>query len=295
MHARNVAFAIGITLLLGCSQEQPAEWTPDTAAQQQITAAATAFGDPLPGLTADELALFQQGKDVFEEVEGVADGLGPVFNEASCVACHAGPATGGSTGRLETRFGRRNEIRIFNRLKVTFDPLAELGGSLLQDHGIGPVPGHDFPAETVPAKANVVASRRTTPLFGLGLVDATPDAQFRSIAAWQARNAPDAAGTVAVVDNLFTGARSVAKFGWKNVNPTLLQFSGDAYLNEMGIEGSHANHHLAGLPAHVSMIHAHAPILPPCFQTSKRTLEALEGLEAFFIVELWEPNPVVTG
>ena len=235
MHARNVAFAIGITLLLGCSQEQPAEWTPDTAAQQQITAAATAFGDPLPGLTADELALFQQGKDVFEEVEGVADGLGPVFNEASCVACHAGPATGGSTGRLETRFGRRNEIRIFNRLKVTFDPLAELGGSLLQDHGIGPVPGHDFPAETVPAKANVVASRRTTPLFGLGLVDATPDAQFRSIAAWQARNAPDAAGTVAVVDNLFTGARSVAKFGWKNVNPTLLQFSGDAYLNEMGI------------------------------------------------------------
>ena len=31
---------------------------------------------------------------------------------------------------------------------------------------------------------------------------------------------------------------------------------------------------IRGLPAHVSMFHAHTPILPPCFQTTKRTLGA---------------------
>src|SRR5262249_10539089 len=47
------------------------------------------FGDPLPGLTDDEQARFQTGKDAFEEVEDVADGLGPVFNDNACVKCHS--------------------------------------------------------------------------------------------------------------------------------------------------------------------------------------------------------------
>ena len=105
----------------------------------------------------------------------------------------------------------------------------------MQDHGIGAVDGFSFGPEVVPADANVVAQRRTTPLFGLGLVDATPDDTIRAIAAKQARSTPETAGTVAVVANLVTGKESVGKFGWKNVNPSLLQFSADAYLNEMGI------------------------------------------------------------
>jgi CxxC motif-containing protein (DUF1111 family) len=200
---------------------------------------ATAFGDPLPGLAAHELELFQEGKSHFMDEEGVADGLGPVFNEASCVACHLGPgsAVGGSNGRLETRFGKVNP-------DGTFDPLAAKGGSLLQDHGIGsqigqtppdPNSSFDFVAESIPPEANVVARRRTTPLFGLGLVDAVPDSEIRAIAAAQRLFAPSIAGTVAVVQDLAAGKAAVGKFGWKNGNPTLFQFSGDAYLNEMGI------------------------------------------------------------
>jgi len=187
----------------------------------------TAFGDPLPGLTAGELALFEAGKAAFQETETVEKGLGPVFNEASCVACHLGPAPGGGTGRFETRFGRRND-------SGAFDPLATEGGSLLQDHAIGAVPGFTFLPETVPGDANVVAKRRTIPLFGLGLVDVTPDDELREIAALQSRLAPDVAGTLAIVPDLFSGKPRVGKFGWKNQNPTLLQFSADAYLNEMG-------------------------------------------------------------
>jgi hypothetical protein len=45
-----------------------------------------AFGDRLPGLTADLQARFTAGKAGFQEVETVPDGIGPVFNDVSCVA-----------------------------------------------------------------------------------------------------------------------------------------------------------------------------------------------------------------
>jgi len=228
MHARTHVFAIGAVLLGGCGSQPQPELQPVPGETTQLESTARpALGDPLPGLAPGELAAFEAGKKTFEETETVADGVGPVFNEASCAACHTGPV-GGSNGRLETRFGQR-------RSDGSFDPLAAEGGSLLQDHGIGDVPGHSFAAEVVPPDANVVAGRRTTPLFGLGLVDATPDAVIRAIAAWQARFTPEVAGKVAIVDNLVTGKPAVGKFGWKDVNPTLLQFSADAYLNEMGI------------------------------------------------------------
>ena len=250
MHRRIVAIALETYAVCGCgratqteSQSNPA--TPPAAGSSAdpdgtrknppagnggagTASVPTDFGDPLQGLTAAERASFDDGKIGFATAEEVDEGLGPVFNEASCVACHAGPAVGGSNGRLETRFGRRGA-------DGGFDPLAAEGGSLLQDHGIGAVDGFTFAAEAVPADANVVALRRTTPLFGLGLVDATPDDTIRALAAKQAHSTPEVAGTVAVVANLVTGKESVGKFGWKNANPSLLQFSADAYLNEMGI------------------------------------------------------------
>ena len=66
----------------------------------------TQFGDPLRGLTEDQLAAFDGGLEDFQEVETPESGLGPIFNNVSCVACHSAPAVGGSSAILETRFGR---------------------------------------------------------------------------------------------------------------------------------------------------------------------------------------------
>ena len=190
----------------------------------------TTLGGPLRGLDATELARFSEGLTEFETAEAVDEGLGPVFNEAACVTCHAAP-TGGTTGRTETRFGSTNAGR--------FDPLANLGGSLLQDHGIGLVTtaagSHTFDPEVVPRSATVTAQRVTTPLFGLGLVDAVPDALFLALARLEARYAPSTAGTANMVTEIRTGAQRVGRFGWKAQVPTLHQFAGDAYLNEMGV------------------------------------------------------------
>ena len=229
---RRIIVAAGCALFAACSAQSPAqEAASKTDRARGTELVGTVFGAPLAGLGAEELAAFDKGRDAFMEPENAGEGLGPVFNEASCVACHmgAGGAVGGSNGRPETRFGRLNA-------DGSFDPMTAQGGSLLQDHGIGAVAdGYVFKAEQVPADATIVAKRRTTPLFGLGLVDAVPDAEIRAIAASQRFFAPAIAGKVAVVTDLQSGKKAVGKFGWKNGNPTLFQFSGDAYLNEMGI------------------------------------------------------------
>ncbi len=199
----------------------------DTQRESSAALTVATFGDPLPGLGAVETARFAAGREAFVEVEDIEDGLGPVFNDSACGNCHTDPAPGGGSARLETRFGTTTDGQ--------FDPLSELGGSLIQDHGIGRVRGCNYVGEVVPAAATIVAGRRTTPIFGLGLVDAVPDAAFLALAAHEAEEAPDTAGTVSFVVELSTNRVRVGKFGWKAQNPTLFQFAGDAYLNEMGI------------------------------------------------------------
>lgn len=187
------------------------------------------FGTAVPGLTAAQRARFDAGKSEFLEAEEADEGLGPVFNGRSCVECHATPAAGGGGELVETRFGRTVNGR--------FDPLANLGGSLIQTTGITQADGslYEYKGEVVPQQANVRAGRRTTPLFGLGLVDAVPDAAFLTLAAQEAASDPSTAGRPNMVTNVVTGMEVVGKFGWKSQVPTLFQFSADAYLNEMGI------------------------------------------------------------
>lgn len=191
------------------------------------TTARAEFGDPVPGLTPDQLTRFTEGREAFEEVETVEDGLGPVFNANSCATCHSVGGVGGGGVQIETRFGTMTP--------TGFDPMTSHGGSLIQTDGIGEQSTCMYEGEQVPAEATIRAGRRTTPLFGLGLVDAVPDVGFVALAAFQARWRPATAGRPNIVDDVTTGRRAIGKFGWKSQVPNLRQFSGDAYLNEMGI------------------------------------------------------------
>lgn len=185
-----------------------------------VPAILTQFGDPLPGLTAEQLNLFLDGKDDFEHVEDVAGGLGPIFNRDSCVACHASPATGGASTINVTRFGLT--------VKGRFDGLDALGGSLLQENAIVPEA-----QEFVPSIANVVILRNSTPLFGLGLIDAIPDATIvRNAKAYPNERIK---GRVGWVTDVISGKRMAGRFGWKSQQATVLGFAADAYRNEMGV------------------------------------------------------------
>lgn len=180
----------------------------------------TAFGDPLPGLTAAQLSAFSAGLSRFLNAEDAAHGLGPIFNDRSCIACHGRPTAGGGSPVRVTRFGQRTA--------AGFDPLDALGGSLLQLRAIDPQA-----LEVVPAQANVVAQRLSTPLYGLGLIEAIPDETL--IANAERQKALGLNGVPSLVTDPASGKVRVGRFGWKAQQATLLAFSADAFLNEMGI------------------------------------------------------------
>jgi CxxC motif-containing protein (DUF1111 family) len=218
-----------IVIVSACAFAQRARAVRTPPAPEQPTPAQTGnLGDPVRGLGASQLAAWLAGRAGFNEDKDAAAGLGPIFNDVSCLRCHNGPVTGGSNQRIVTLFGRTTN--------GVFDPLTARGGTVRQEHALGPEQGlPPFQREFVPAQATIVTQRRTTPLFGLGFVDATPDATFIDLAAQQAASNPATAGRVAFVTNFVAGVRTVGKFGWKAQQPTLFQFAGDASLNEMGI------------------------------------------------------------
>ncbi|WP_284614368.1 di-heme oxidoredictase family protein [Aquabacterium humicola] len=178
-------------------------------------------GAPLVGLNDAQAQAFTTGREEFEAVETPEGGLGPIFNDRSCAACHDAGGIGGGGPRTVTRFGRRVA-------DGRFDALAHLGGSLLQARAIDPAA-----LERIPPQANVVARRVTTPLFGAGLIEAIDDLTLELQAQ---RPKPDGVrGRVHRVVDVASGQSRVGRFGWKAQHATLLSFSADAYLNEMGV------------------------------------------------------------
>jgi CxxC motif-containing protein (DUF1111 family) len=184
------------------------------------------MGEPLNGLTAQQLADFLTGLDRFNHTLLVEEGLGPIFNKESCGNCHskAGVHVGGPGSQTVTRFGFLG--------KDGFDPLEDYGGSLLQVASID----ENEPQvclETVPEFA-YQENRVTNGILGYGLVAAIPDAQILAVRDAQPMGQRGKAHMVALLEDP-EGPLRVGRFGWKAQVATVLSFSGDAAKNEMGL------------------------------------------------------------
>jgi CxxC motif-containing protein (DUF1111 family) len=224
-------------LLASVRSERPSEGSLAALTAAEVTAAESRscaptrgsiaiqprMGEPLAGLAPAQLDRFMQGKAVFNQTFTPADGLGPIFNAENCAHCHITPL-GGASSKQVTRFG------VAATATTPFDPLASLGGSLLQAESIDSATC----AEVVPAQANVIAHRITPPLMGFGLVEAILDGDILVNAV---NPPPGVHGVASLVHPLEDplGTPRVARFGWKDQIATLLSFSADASLNEMGI------------------------------------------------------------
>lgn len=202
-------------------------------------------------MTAEQLQAFEEGLDEFLEVETIEEALGPVFNGPSCAGWHGNPAVGGDSGAVETRFGHRvnddpNTLSDGEKPdegnatsdrqqkpNKRFDPLEHLGGSLLQRRGIGLVAENcNFEGEVVPAEANVVAGRKSTSIFGAGLVEAVTDNTLKTLAAKQSG---PIRGSANKVFDPASGQKRIRRFGHKAQIATLATFAAEAYLMELGI------------------------------------------------------------
>jgi parallel beta-helix repeat protein len=175
---------------------------------------------PVPvGLSREQRRRYLDGIAAFSRVETPASGLGPAFNGASCGECHREPTAGGASSRTITLFGRNTE--------EGFDPMTALGGPLLQAQVIRTLPC-SLQHEATPK--NAVPRRRQTPaLYGVGLIDAIPDAAISANADPEDRDGDGISGKVS------HAAGRVGRFGWKAEQPDLESFVAKALLEEIGI------------------------------------------------------------
>jgi CxxC motif-containing protein (DUF1111 family) len=190
------------------------------------------LGSPLPGLSSQGRIAFETGKDDFQEVHGREDGLGPVFNGRSCSECHNQGAVGGAGDALDstsvTRFGKA----VMNG----FDPMVEAGGSLIQRRSLREIfPECPITGEVVPKQATVRTRRISTPLFGAGLIEAIPNEEILHRSDPWDTDRDGISGRAHLVQNPETRHVEIGRFGWKAQHSSLHMFSGDAYLNELGV------------------------------------------------------------
>lgn len=235
-----------------------------TAKDPGVRGGAAGAGDPIAGLSMTQLAFFNAGRDEFVEVEEVDEGLGPRMNLDACGSCHLQPMVGGTSPAVNpqvafaTKNGATNSIPSFitangpvREARFVRNPDGSPDGgvhNLFTIAGRKDAPGcvlaqPDFAREL--ANNNVIF-RIPTPVFGAGLIEQIPDSEITTN---QSANAAQksamgilgrpnivlAGTTISGQPTLNGNVGTIARFGWKAQNKSLLSFSGEAYDVEMGI------------------------------------------------------------
>jgi CxxC motif-containing protein (DUF1111 family) len=201
--------------------------------------APTGFDNRSNGIT-DE-ATHQADLAKFDEVEQIANGLGPLYNAQSCRECHQNPVSGGASQVSELRVGHVDRDGHFQNPQIPIARGVEVitGRSLVNDRAI--CPNAAFPSteiqERVPDTETVRAIRLSVSLFGDGFVEAVADQTFVDLAKQQCKSTHGRiCGQVVEVPIVEApGRMGVGRFGWKDQHASLLSFIADAYLNEIGV------------------------------------------------------------
>jgi len=201
--------------------------------------APTGFDNKSNGMVDD--ATHEADLKVFDGVETIEDGLGPLYNAQACRECHQNPVSGGGSQVAEFRAGHRNRNGAFENPAIPIEHGKEIikGRTLINNRAI--CPSAAFPAEDIqerlPPSEKIHTFRVSVNLLGDGFVEAVPDSTFVQLAKEQCRKSHGKiCGQVQYVPIVEApGQTGVGRFGWKDQHASLLSFSGDAYLNEMGI------------------------------------------------------------
>jgi len=205
----SLATLVGAAVFLVACSGQPADLAP---------------GSPQQGLDQAQLERFASGKALFDRVFSPAEGLGPVFNENQCSACHTDPASGGTGGQRVLKATR------FDAATGTCDRMEQVGGTNIRTQMTPALRSSGVSREGVPQAAT--ARGRFTPpfLFGAGLVEAVPDAEILHREDVDDRNGDGISGRAGR-----TADGRVARFGRKAETATLIEFVSGALRLEMGL------------------------------------------------------------
>jgi CxxC motif-containing protein (DUF1111 family) len=231
-------------------------WTSRIVEGQAATEAPTGFDTLTNGMVTQ--AVHDTDRATFEERDGVAKGLGPLYNAQSCAECHQNPVTGGISQISELRAGHLDGYGNFVPATVTINVGGPNGGVTIANRSLinqratcpGVVTDND-PTNNIPdgtiiynhpndqgeerlSSADDIRTRRAaTNVLGLGFVEAISNTTLQNIPNTQPNGMKGQVITVPVFEA--PGQFRIGRFGWKNQQASLLSFASDAYLNEQGI------------------------------------------------------------
>lgn len=264
-----VAVLIGL-LIMACSKTE-IEVIPDVMSGGTTTIFAefsNAFQLPAPNLNADGLQEHRQADAAFEAIFVTAPaeinaGVGPLFNQNSCAACHskngraAFPEIAGDLGGLLFRVslpgqgmhGEPLAIPGFGtqlQTKATFGKEAEAKVQITYETLEGAFadgekyalrrPIYNIQQSYLPFPGNALFSPRIAPpVFGLGLLENINEADILKNADEYDRNNDGISGRPNYVWDIQANKKTLGRFGWKANQPNLHQQTAAAYSDDMGV------------------------------------------------------------
>jgi len=221
-----------------------------------------AYHLPAPNLAGARLQRHLAGqigfRSAFDPAPGQVNfGLGPLFNDVACEACHVrGSRTRGvrllrvSVEGVDTQ-GAPNPVpgfgtQIQDRAIIEFEPEANVDVQWTTVQGAfadgspyslrRPVPVITRTYAAFGASASSLRAPR--PLFGMGLLEAVPDATLEFMADPGDSNGDGISGRVNRVWDIASESLVVGRFGWKAGQPSLRQQTDAAYVEDMGVTSS---------------------------------------------------------
>ena len=179
--------------------------------------------------------------ETFDETEDIGDGLGPLYNAQACRECHQNTVSGGASQVSELRVGHTGPDGKFLNpdLPIGRGTTVIQARTLVNDRAI--CPNAQFPdseiQERVPDSEKIRTFRISLSVLGDGFVEAVDDTTLVGLAREQCRASQGKICGQALYVPIIEapGTTRVGRFGWKDQHASLLSFSADAYLNEMGI------------------------------------------------------------
>lgn len=191
---------------------------------------------PIDGLSADDVAEFHRGDDLFDLPFREPDGLGPLFIRSSCGACH-------SDGSRGPGLVQKMAVVEADGVTTAADQSELAYGHTLRQGLVAPA----TTPITAPQSSDVKVSVRIgPPVFGRGYLEAVSDQEIQRVAAAQAARTDAIHGVVAIspfasvpsgdgFSNYNTGDMVVGRFGLKARVATLDDFTADAFQGDMGL------------------------------------------------------------
>jgi len=198
------------------------------------------LGDHIDGLTPEEEAAFERGREVFLRRFKPSEGLGPFYNATSCVSCHSTPVPGGGA-----ELYRNFYICMVHPPGPFQSGLNDLPSPIVPAFGSGEwnsgPPAHmsahftlegdriRMPdPETYPFELNI-AQRSAIPIFGTGLFEFISDSTII------ANSDPDDVDGDGISGRYNTDAGAIGRFGVKAQVNNIEVFTRAPLQNQMGI------------------------------------------------------------